>query len=397
VTNTVLDSTNRNCIWESALRKAQREEELSLQEVTALLESNEEQTWELFATADEIRRRYVGDEIHLRGIIEFSNYCQRNCLYCGLRRGNKSLQRYRMPLEEIVECARMASGIGFKTVVLQSGEDPWYTIERIEQMVRAVKSVADVAITLSIGERPHDEYRRMRMAGADRYLLKHETADEGLYRALHPDCTYSERLRCLRRLKEVGFQVGAGSMVGLPGQTTQMMAKDILLLRDLDVDMAGIGPFIPNPDTPLGEAPGGTVEMTLKMIALARIVTKDAHIPATTALSTIDALGREKAWRAGANVVMPNLTPIRYREHYRIYPNKACLFDETRHCWTCLHRRIASVGRRVSTDYGHSQRSSGMKPASSSGEQESSTLGYQRSNPIGGSLATQYGGPEQHG
>jgi biotin synthase len=176
-----------------------------------------------------------------------------------------------------------------------------------------------------------------------------------------------------------------------------MMAKDILLLRDLDVDMAGIGPFIPNPDTPLGEVPGGTVEMTLKMIALARIVTKDTHIPATTALSTIDALGREKAWRAGANVVMPNLTPIRYREHYRIYPNKACLFDETRHCWTCLHRRIASVGRRVSTDYGHSQRSSGMKPASSSGEQESSTLGYQRSNPIGGSLATQYGGPEQHG
>lgn len=368
-------TTNRNSIWDAALRKARREEELSLREMTALLESDAEQMRELLAVADEIRRRYAGDEIHLRGIIEFSNYCRRNCLYCGLRRGNGSLQRYRMPLEEIVECARTASRIGFKTVVLQSGEDPWYTIERVEQLVRAVKSAADVAVTLSIGERPRDEYRRMRAAGADRYLLKHETADESLYRSLHPDCRYAERLRCLRWLREVGFQVGAGCMVGLPGQTTEMMARDILLLRDLEVDMAGIGPFIPNPETPLGDEPGGTVEMTLKMIALARIATKIAHIPATTALSTIDALGREKAWRAGANVVMPNVTPIHYREHYRIYPDKACLFDETRHCWICLHRRIASVGRRVGTDHGHSYQSRGRQLVSNPAVEGSAKYG----------------------
>lgn len=368
-------TANRDSIWDTALRKARREEELSLREVTALLEGDEDQTRELFAVADEIRRRYVGDDIHLRGIIEFSNYCRRNCLYCGLRRANGSLQRYRMPLEEIVECARTASRVGFKTVVLQSGEDPWYTIERVEQLVRAVKSAADVAVTLSIGERPRDEYRRMREAGADRYLLKHETADENLYRSLHPDCGYAERLQCLRWLGEVGFQVGAGSMVGLPGQTTEMMARDILLLRDLEVDMAGIGPFIPNPETPLGDESGGTVEMTLKMIALVRIATKNAHIPATTALSTIDALGREKAWRAGANVVMPNVTPIHYREHYRIYPDKACLFDETQHCWVCLHRRAASIGRRMGTDYGHSYKSRARQLVSNSAGQGSAKYG----------------------
>lgn len=344
-------------LWETAIRKARDEEELSLWEIVALLESDDAEAQELFAVADAIRRGYVGDEIHLRGIIEFSNYCRRDCLYCGLRRSNRPLVRYRMPLEEIVEHAKMAASIGFRSVVLQSGEDPWYTIERIEQLVRSVRSAADVAITLSIGERSREEYQRMRLAGADRYLLKHETADEGLYRALHPDCVYGERLRCLRWLREVGFQVGAGSMVGLPGQTTEMMAEDILLLRDLDVDMAGIGPFIPNPETPLGGASRGTAEMTLKMVALARIATRRAHIPATTALSTIDPLGREKAWRAGANVVMPNVTPIHYREHYRIYPDKACLFDEIRHCWGCLHRRVASVGRRVSLDYGHAKRS----------------------------------------
>ena len=340
--------------WHAAMRKARNEDELSLQEIVALLESDEEQMQELFAVADAIRQRYVGDEIHLRGIIEFSNYCKRDCNYCGLRRGNKMLTRYRMPLEEIVESAKMASSIGFRSVVLQSGEDPWYTIERVEELVRAVKSAADVAITLSIGERSPEEYKRMRLAGADRYLLKHETADEELYRALHPDCIYSERLQCLRWIREAGLQVGAGSMVGLPGQTVEMMAKDILLLRDFDADMAGIGPFIPNPNTPLGCASRGTAQMTLKMVALARIVTKDAHIPATTALSTIDPLGREKAWRAGANVVMPNVTPMHYREHYQIYPDKACLFDETKHCWMCLHRRVASVGRTVSKDYGHS-------------------------------------------
>lgn len=315
-----------------------------------------EEVQALFDVADGVRRRYVGDDIYLRGLIEFSNVCRRSCLYCGLRAPNAKVERYRMPIAEIVETAERAYHLGFRTVVLQSGEDPWYTVERMCEIIRSIKSRVDLAVTLSIGERPREEYAAMKEAGADRYLLRHEAADAGLYASLHPDLRYEERLRCLRWLRELGYQVGAGSMVGLPGQTLEMLAKDILILRELEVDMVGIGPFIPNPETPLGSAPRGSVEMTLKMVALARIVTREALIPVTTALASIDPLGREKAFLAGANVVMPNVTPLKYRAEYRIYPNKACLTDDAEHCQGCLALRIASVGRRIGTGYGHSPR-----------------------------------------
>lgn len=340
--------------FDEALRKAEREEPLGLAEVVALLQAEGDQAGELFRVADSIRQRHVGDEIHLRGLIEFSNHCGRHCLYCGLRAPNRRLVRYRMPQEEIVEAARSAARLGIKTVVLQSGEDAYYTVRRLADLIKAVKACADVAVTLCIGERSREEYRALRAAGADRYLLRHETADPALYTALHPDMRHERRLQCLRDLRAEGFQVGAGSMVGLPGQTIEMMARDILLLRELDVDMAGIGPFIPHPDTPLGGSPPGSVEMTLKVLALARIATLNAHLPATTALATLDPRGREKAFAAGANVVMPNLTPLKYREHYAIYPNKRCLAEEIEQCLPCLRLRIEEMGRRIGMGYGHS-------------------------------------------
>ena len=340
--------------FDEALRKAEREEPLGLAEVVALLQAEGDQARELFRVADGIRRRHVGDEIHLRGLIEFSNHCGRHCLYCGLRAPNRRLVRYRMPQEEIVEAACAAARLGIRTVVLQSGEDAHYTADRLADLIEAIKARADVAVTLCIGERSREEYRALRAAGADRYLLRHETADPALYAALHPDMRYERRLQCLRDLRAEGFQVGAGSMVGLPGQTIEMMARDILLLRELEVDMAGIGPFIPHPDTPLGGSPPGNVETTLKMLALARIVVPDAHLPATTALATLDPRGREKAFAVGANVVMPNITPLKYREHYTIYPNKRCLAEEIEQCLPCLRLRIEEMGRRIGMGYGHS-------------------------------------------
>lgn len=340
--------------WQQAMARARADRELGFEDIVALLESDAHEAQELFALADGVRRRHVGQAIHLRGLIEFSNVCRRQCTYCGLRSMNGAIDRYRMPPDEILACVRQADRLGIRSVVLQSGEDPWYTVERLEALVRAVKETADVAVTLSVGERSLAEYRRLRLAGADRYLLKHETADAGLYRSLHPDGRLEDRVRCLRDLSAAGFQVGSGCMVGLPGQTTRMLARDVMLFRELDVDMAGIGPFLPNPCTPLGQAAPGTVAMTLKMVAVTRLVTRTAHLPATTALTTLDPLGREKAWQAGANVVMPLLTPLHYREHYQIYPGRACLRDDPEHCIGCLGLRIAGVGRTIDRGYGDS-------------------------------------------
>ena len=340
--------------FDASLRKAEREEPLGLEDVVALLQAEREEEAELFRVADQYRRRYVGDEVHLRGLVEFSNWCARRCCYCGLGAPNRRLVRYRMSVEETVQAACRAADLGIRTVVLQSGEDPYFTVGRLVELVSAIKERADVAITLSVGERPREEYRILREAGADRYLLKHETADPELYARLHRDMRYERRLECLRDLREVGFQVGSGCIVGLPGQTVEMLARDILLLRDLDVDMAGIGPFLPHPDTPLGGFPAGSVRMTLKMVAVARIVIRQAHIPATTALATADPWGREKAFAAGANVVMPNLTPLRYREHYSIYPNRRCLSEEAEQWLPALRSHLEASGKRIATGYGHS-------------------------------------------
>lgn len=323
-------------------------------ELVALLGSEGDDEICLLSAADKVRRENMSDQVHLRGLIEFSNYCERDCVYCGLRRSNASLARYRMDKEEIFAVARAGAALSYKTVVLQSGEDSFYTAPILAEISYQLKSELDLAVTLSVGERSRDEYKLWREAGVDRYLLKHETSDRELYRLLHPDMDFDNRRRCLYWLRDLGYQVGSGCMVGLPGQTIESLADDLLYLHDLDVEMAGIGPFIPNPSTPLGRVQGGTAAMTLKMIALARLLMPLAHLPATTALGSIDSQGRQKALRAGANVVMPNITPNRYRRMYEIYPNKICLDDNPAHCRNCIGGIIASLGRTVATDCGHS-------------------------------------------
>ncbi len=337
------------------LEKARHTGDLTREEIITLLSlEDEDDIARLLATADEARKEYVGDDVHIRGLIEFSNICARNCLYCGLRRDNQDVDRYRMPIDEIVETSVgiVAKKIG--TIVLQSGEDPWYTAEHMAEIIRRIKSQADCAITLSIGERPYEDYRIMKEAGADRYLLRHETASPQLYARLHPDSQFENRRRCLNNLRELGYQVGAGCMVGLPGQTIEDMANDVEFVRELDADMIGIGPFIPHPNTPISTSCGGDLTLTLKMIAVVRLATRNALMPATTAMGTIDEFGREKALMAGANVVMPNYTPLKYRVNYEIYPNKRCINEDPGLCDGCMRARIMSIGRTVAQGPGHS-------------------------------------------
>lgn len=302
----------------------------------------------LFKYAWETRERSYGHRVFMRGLIEFSNYCRRNCAYCGIRRGNSEADRYRLSLEEILECCTEGYNLGYRTFVLQSGEDLYYSDEILEELIRTIKDkYPDVALTLSIGERSFESYQRLYKAGAERYLLRHETASERLYGQLHPDMDYENRRNCLRMLKEIGYQVGAGFMVGLPGQRNEDLVEDLLFLQDLQPEMVGIGPFIPHAKTPLGMHPGGTVEKTLILLALTRLILPEALLPSTTALGTIDPLGREKAIKAGANVVMPNLSPTNVRPKYELYENKICTGDEAAHCRGCIERRIISVGCQV--------------------------------------------------
>jgi biotin synthase len=305
-----------------------------------------------------MRGRYAKDAVHLRGIIEFSNHCVRNCLYCGLRRDNRALRRYRMTLREIVEAVRAGAEAGLRTVVLQSGEDPPGGAEDLARIITRLKEEMDVAVTVSVGDRTREDYRVMREAGADRYLLKHESATPALFARLRPGTTLDERKERLFWLKELGYQVGSGNMVGLPGQTLDTLADDILLLRELDVEMAGIGPFIPNSDTPLAECAGGTVEMTLRVLALTRLVVPRAHLPATTALASIHPEGRQLALRSGANVVMPDITPVSYKKLYEIYPNKICVTEDgPAQCIPSISAVILRMGRSIAADHGHGRRS----------------------------------------
>ena len=319
----------------------------------------------LLDAGDAVRRAFCGDEVEVRALIEFSNVCARSCNYCGLRAPNAKVTRYRMMPDEIVDLAVHLNEKGLKTIVLQSGEDPFYSGEIIADVVRRIKARADSAITLCVGERPYEDYALWKKAGADRYLLRHETANRELYRKLHPDCDFDNRMRCLTWLRELGYQVGAGCMVGAPGQTVEHLADDIEFLRDFQPDMAGIGPYIPHPDTPLAGSATGDLQMTLKMVALARIVTRNALLPATTAIGSIEELGREMALEAGADVVMPNYTPLKYREHYEIYPNKRCISEEPEQCHACMRLRIQAIGRTVATGYGHSRKLPGSSPPAS--------------------------------
>jgi biotin synthase len=302
----------------------------------------------LFKYAWETREMSYGNRVFMRGLIEFSNYCRRNCAYCGIRRGNSEADRYRLSLEEILECCVEGYNLGYRTFVLQSGEDLYYSDEILEELILKIKEkYPDVALTLSIGERSFESYQRLYKAGAERYLLRHETASEKLYHELHPYMDLENRRNCLRMLKEIGYQVGAGFMVGLPGQQNEDLVEDLLFLQDLQPEMVGIGPFIPHAKTPLGTCPGGTVEKTLILLALTRLILPEALLPSTTALGTIDPLGREKAIKAGANVVMPNLYPTNVRPKYELYENKICTGDEAAHCRGCIERRILSVGCQV--------------------------------------------------
>ncbi len=328
---------------------------LDVAEIVSLLESSDESEVEaLRARAEQICLETFGHDVHLRAIIEFSNCCRQDCLYCGLRRSNADLKRYRMSTEEILETAVHAAGLGYKTIVLQSGEDPYYSAADIARLIEAIKSRADVAITLSLGERDAATYRSWIEAGADRYLMRHETSNPELYARLHPGQTLEQRLDHLRMLRALGYQVGAGNMVGLPGQTTKDIAGDLLLMKELDVHMAGIGPFIPNPSTPLGDTEGGTLDLVLREIALLRIMMPEVMIPATTALGTKGPNAREEAFRWGANVIMPNVTPMRYRPMYALYPGKICTDQDAAHCTSCVKARVLAAGRTVAMGYGHS-------------------------------------------
>lgn len=296
-----------------------------------------------------VREKIYGKEVFLRGLIEFTNYCKNNCRYCGIRRDNRNAERYRLSEEEIYSCCDMGYELGFRTFVLQGGEDPYFTDERIVSIVHGIKErYPDCAVTLSIGEREKVSYRRFFEAGADRYLLRHETAEKKHYESLHPEeMSFDHRMQCLRDLKEIGYQVGAGFMVGSPGQKTEYLVKDLRFLQDLKPEMVGIGPFIPHHDTEYASLPDGTVEMTLRLLSVIRLMLPEVLLPATTALGTIDPIGREKGILAGANVVMPNLSPTNVRNKYLLYDNKICTGDEAAECIRCMAARVRSVGYEV--------------------------------------------------
>lgn len=302
----------------------------------------------LFKASREVKETYYGDTVYMRGLIEFTNYCDKNCKYCGIRRDQKDADRYRLTLEEILKCCDEGYFLGYRTFVLQGGEDPYFNDDRIVEVIENIKKRwPDVAVTLSVGEKPRESYAKYKAAGVDRYLLRHETADAALYESIHEDMLLSTRKRCLEDLTDLGFQVGAGFMVGIPGQTPEILAEDLMFIKSLDPQMVGIGPFIPHKKTPLGHNPGGTVEGTLLMLALARLLLPKVLLPSTTALGTLDPTGREKALKVGANIVMPNLSPTSQREKYELYEDKICTGDEAAHCRQCIEGRINSVGFNV--------------------------------------------------
>lgn len=308
----------------------------------------------LFKKADADRQEYYGKDVYMRGLIEISNYCKNDCFYCGIRCSNKNASRYRLTKEEILSCCAEGHSLGFRTFVLQGGEDPYYTDDRICDIVSSIKSnYPDCAVTLSLGEKSRESYQRYFDNGADRYLLRHETANDEHYRKLHPEnLSLENRKGCLFDLKEIGYQVGCGFMVGSPYQTVESLAEDLIFIEKLQPHMVGIGPFIPHKDTPLADFSQGTLELTLFMLALVRLINPKLLLPATTALGTIDPRGREKGILAGANVVMPNLSPVAVREKYSLYDNKICTGDEAAECRMCMQRRIESIGYKLTVARG---------------------------------------------
>ena len=311
---------------------------------------------DLKSRACALRDERYGKKIFKRGLIELTNYCKNDCLYCGIRRSNRLVNRYRLSEEEILQCCKEGYGLGFRTFVLQGGEDPYYTDARMVSIVSSIhEAYPKCAITLSVGERSEESYRALREAGADRYLLRHETADPFHYDLLHPnEMSVNSRKKCLEVLRSLGYQVGSGFMVGSPGQTARCLAEDMVFLQELQPHMIGIGPFVPHKDTPFAHEPQGSLELTLFMLSALRLAFPDALIPATTALGTIAPDGREQGIQAGANVVMPNLSPVVHRKDYSLYDNKICTGEEAAECRWCLDMRMDRIGYRIVEDRGDS-------------------------------------------
>ncbi|MFD3158543.1 [FeFe] hydrogenase H-cluster radical SAM maturase HydE [Haloimpatiens sp. FM7330] len=331
-----------------------KENYLNGQELLELLNNITEESKEyLMQKAHETSINTYSNKVFMRGLIEFTNYCKRNCVYCGIRASNKNADRYRLSLEEILYVCDMGDRLGYKTFVLQGGEDDYYTDDKIVEIVSAIKEKhPNSAVTLSIGEKSYEAYKKYYDAGADRYLLRHETASRELYKKLHPNASFENRIQCLWNLKDIGYQVGSGFMVQLPGQTNEDYVKDLLFLKKLSPHMVGIGPFISHKDTPLRKEKNGTVEVTTTLLSIIRLLLPDVLLPATTALGTIDPLGREKGLKAGANVVMPNLSPISVRKKYSLYDGKICTGDEAAECRKCIEGRINKAGFTVDLSRG---------------------------------------------
>ncbi|MBR2472805.1 MAG: [Clostridia bacterium] len=340
---------------DNLIEKLEKTRSLTLGEYKALIDAFCPELAKVLAEkADAVRRRVYGNKVFIRGLIEVSNICKNDCFYCGIRASNKNCDRYRISADEIIECAREGYKLGFRTFVLQGGEDGYFTDERVEDIIKRIKAeMPDCAVTLSLGERSKDSYQRLFDAGADRYLLRHETADSGHYGKLHPsELSLENRMNCLRALREIGYQVGCGFMVGSPYQTNEHIAKDLKFIEEFQPDMCGIGPFIPHKDTPFAEFSAGTAEFTCYLLSIVRLICPEVLLPATTALGSIKEGGREEGSQAGANVVMPNLSPKSVREKYMLYNNKLSSGDEAAEAVRELDKKIRSVGYEIVTDRG---------------------------------------------
>ena len=340
---------------QSLIDKLTTQQNLPDEELLALITTTEPNINQLLASAaDKVRRKYYGNKVYIRGLIEFTNYCKNNCYYCGIRAGNSQAHRYRLTKEQILDCCSEGYRLGFRTFVLQGGEDPYYTDERICHIVAAIRAQhPDCAITLSIGEKERASYQAYFDAGANRYLLRHETADAEHYAKLHPaSMSLANRKRCLFDLKEIGYQVGSGFMVGSPFQTPKNLLADLRFLQELMPDMIGIGPYITHEQTPFAQQKSGTAEQTLRLLSMLRLMFPYALLPSTTALGTIHPQGRELGLKAGGNVVMPNLSPVNVRKLYELYENKICTGEEAAQCRSCLEARVRMAGYEIVTDRG---------------------------------------------
>ncbi len=332
--------------------------DLTDDELKQLIENRTEEDFALISQKARSRcDEEYGNKVYMRGLIEFSSYCKNDCLYCGLRRSNKNAQRYRLSKEEIMNCCENGYKLGFRTFVLQGGEDTFYSDDLFCEIIESIKEIfPDTAVTLSLGERSRESFKRLFDAGADRYLLRHETADSGHYSRLHPkELTLEHRMECLKQLKEIGYQTGCGFMVGSPYQTTECIVKDLRFIKEFQPQMVGIGPFIPHKDTPFKEEKAGTLEFTLFLLSVIRLLLPKVLLPATTALGTINPTGRELGIKAGANVVMPNLSPVGVRKKYSLYDNKICTGEEAAECVECLRKRIMSAGGELAVERGDSR------------------------------------------